>query len=317
MIDSAGARKGGDDALSRPLFNQSVATTQAAFRAALSDYIDITKPKHQFVLFTCWVTMRLAAPELPGSLVFWTLLGTAFAVASSHVFNQIIDRDVDAIMERTKDRPLAAGRISVRGAALFGVILGILALVTLAMTTNWLTVLLAFSGWFIYVVIYSYWLKRKSPWCTLMGGFSGAMPTLIGWAAVHGSLAPIPLLFFAFMTIWQSPHFFALSLYRREDYERAKLPVVVVYHGVETTLQRIVLHIPSLILCTVLLTLQGVGGLPYLLATLALGGLYLAWAVQAWRGGAATSAAWGKRLFHFSYVYMLSVFALAVIFPGG
>ena len=138
---------------------------------------------------------------------------------------------------------------------------------TLAVTTNWLTVLLAFAGWFIYVVIYSYWLKRKSPWCTLMGGFSGAMPTLIGWAAVQGSLAPIPLLFFALMTIWQSPHFFALSLYRREDYERAKLPVVVVYHGVETTLQRIVLHIPPLVLCTVLLTMQGVGGLPYLLAT--------------------------------------------------
>lgn len=286
--------------------------TQSSARATLSDFLEVTKPKHQFVLFTAWVTMRLATPDLSPGLVFFTLLGTGLAVASSHVFNQIIDRDVDSIMERTRERPLAAGRISVPAATIYGTVLGLLSLLIMAWQTNLLSVLLTFAGWFIYVVIYSYWLKRRSPWCTLAGGFSGAMPTLIGWAAVTGSLAPVPLLFFALMTIWQSPHFFALSLFRREDYERANLAVLIVRRGLETTLRRIVLHIPPMLLCTVFLSLLGVGGALYLVVTTVVGIIYLAWAIQAQRGGEKTAAAWGKRLFHFSYVYLLVVFLFAL-----
>lgn len=301
--------------MSHLISNESVVTsnTQSSARATFGDFLEVTKPKHQFVLFTAWVTMKLASSQVPMSLAFFTLLGTAFAVASSHVFNQIIDRDVDAIMRRTRQRPVAAGRISVATATIYGTVLGLLSLVIMAWQTNLLAVLLTFAGWFIYVVIYSYWLKRRSPWCTLAGGFSGAMPTLIGWAAVTGSLAPIPLLFFALMTVWQSPHFFALSLFRREEYERAKLAVVVVRHGVKTTLQRIVLHIPLLLLCTISLSVLGVGGPVYLGVTLAVGAAYLAWAIKAQRDGETSAAAWGKRLFHFSYVYLLVVFAFAVI----
>ena len=171
--------------MSHLISNESVVTsnTQSSARATFGDFLEVTKPKHQFVLFTAWVTMKLV-PQVPMSLAFFTLLGTAFAVASSHVFNQIIDRDVDAIMRRTRQRPVAAGRISVATATIYGTVLGLLSLVIMAWKTNLLAVLLTFAGWFIYVVIYSYWLKRRSPWCTLAGGFSGAMPTLIGWAAV-------------------------------------------------------------------------------------------------------------------------------------
>lgn len=301
--------------MSQLLSDQSVAASKAesSLRSTFRDFVDVTKPKHQFVLFTCWVTMRLATPDLSPALVFYTLLGTALAVASSHVFNQILDRDVDAVMQRTRRRPLAAGRISVPAATAYGAVLGLLSLAIMAWQTNLLSVLLTFAGWFIYVVIYTYWLKRRSPWCTLAGGFSGAMPTLIGWAAVTGSLGPVPLLFFALMTIWQSPHFFALSLFRREDYERANLAVMVVRRGVATTLRRIVWHIPLLLLCTVGLSLLGVGGPLYPVVTLIAGGIYLAWAIQARRGGEKTAPAWGKRLFHFSYVYLLVVFAFALL----
>ena len=114
------------------------------------------------------------------------------------------------------------------------------------------------------------------------------------------------------MTIWQSPHFFALSLFRREDYERANLAVLIVRRGLETTLRRIVLHIPPMLLCTVFLSLLGVGGALYLVVTTVVGIIYLAWAIQAQRGGEKTAAAWGKRLFHFSYVYLLVVFLFAL-----
>lgn len=306
--------KGGDLALSQSVPRQSLAASKGrALAPSFRDYLAITKPKHQFVLFTCWVTMRLAAAELPLDLVFFTLLGTGLAVASSHVFNQIIDRDIDAVMERTRRRPMAAGRISVPSAVAFGVILGLLSLAIMAWKTNPLTVLLTIAGWFVYVVVYSYWLKRTSPWCTLIGGISGAMPTLIGWAAVTGSLAPVPLLFFAFMTIWQSPHFFALSLYRADEYRRAKIPVVVVRHGITTTLRRMLVHAPLLIACTLLLAAQGVGGAFFFVTTLAMGLLYFGAIIQANREGEKSAAVWGKRLFHASYAYMLLVFACALI----
>jgi len=300
--------------LSQPLSRQSLAASKGRELApSFRDYLAITKPKHQFVLFTCWVTMRLASPQLPLDLVFFTLLGTAFAVASSHVFNQIIDRDIDAVMERTRERPMAAGRIGVSSAAVFGVVLGLISLAIMAWKTNPLAVLLTVAGWFVYVVIYSYWLKRTSPWCTLIGGISGAMPTLIGWAAVTESLSPIPLLFFAFMTIWQSPHFFALSLYRADEYRRAKIPVVVVRYGVTSTLRRMLVHAPLLIACTLLLSALGVGGMFFFVTTLLMGLLYFGAIIQANREGEKSAAVWGKRLFHASYAYMLLVFACAAV----
>ena len=247
------------------------------------------------------------------SLAFFTLLGTAFAVASSHVFNQIIDRDVDAIMRRTRQRPVAAGRISVATATIYGTVLGLLSLVIMAWQTNLLAVLLTFAGWFIYVVIYSYWLKRRSPWCTLAGGFSGAMPTLIGWGSRHGLVGAYPPALFRPHDRLAKSTLFRPLPFPEGGYERAKLAVVVVRHGVKTTLQRIVLHIPLLLLCTISLSVLGVGGPVYLGVTLAVGAAYLAWAIKAQRDTETSAAAWGKRLFHFSYVYLLVVFAFAVI----
>lgn len=290
-----------------------VSRDQSVARTTLRDYIDVTKPKHQFVLFTTWVSMRLASPEVPLDLLFFTLFGTALAVASSHVFNQVLDRDFDALMSRTKDRPVASGRLSRKSALIYGTILGILSLVVTVLTTNPLTVLLVFLGWFIYVVLYTYWLKRRSPWCTLVGGTSGAMPSMIGWAAVTGSLAPIPVLLFVWMTIWQSPHFFALSLFREQDYRAANFPVVVVRYGKMSTLRRMMWQTPLLLVTSMLLYVFGVGYILFPATVLAAGAIYLYWIAKANIAGEEHAAAWGKRLFHFSYVYLLLTFATAAI----
>lgn len=282
-------------------------------RASFRDFVEVTKPKHQFVLFTCWVTMRLAAPEAPWDLVLLTLLGTGLAVASSHVFNQVFDRDFDAKMERTKDRPVASGRLDPKTALIYGTALGLLSLPIVAWKTNPLTVLLVIAGWFIYVVPYTYWLKRRSPWCTLVGGFSGAMPSLIGWASVTGELALPPILFFLFMTIWQSPHFFALSLFRADDYRQAGFPVVVVRRGVVTTLRRMLLHTPLLVGCTLFIYASGAGGPLFLGVALISGAVYLAGVVAANLAGERGALRWGKRLFHYSYAYMLLIFATAAV----
>jgi len=284
-------------------------TTRATFR----DFIEVTKPKHQFVLFTCWVSMRLASPDIPIDLLLYTLIGTALAVASSHVFNQYLDRNFDAVMTRTRQRPIASGRLGRTPALIYGTVLGLLSLAVTAWGTNPLTVVLVALGWFIYVVLYTFWLKRRSPWCTLVGGTSGAMPTLIGWAAVTGSLAPIPILLFMWMTIWQSPHFFALSLFREDDYRRAKLPVVVVRYGKVETLKRMMWQTPLLVVTAILLYFAGVGGWLYLTTVLVAGATYLAWIAKANRAGEAEASAWGKRLFHYSYVYLLLTFATAAI----
>lgn len=284
--------------------------TGASARPSLRDYIAVTKPKHQFVLLTSWISMRLAAAELSFGLVLATLIGTAFAVASSHVFNQLIDRDVDALMVRTRERPLAAGRLGVRAAVIYGAALGVISMVIMALFTNLLTVLLTVAGWFVYVVIYSYWLKRRTPWCTLIGGVSGAMPTLIGWAAVRGELGLIPFLLFALMTIWQEPHFFALALLRSDDYHRSQLPVVVVAYGKEGTLRQMLWYTPILVLISLLLYAAGAAGRLYLAVALVMGGIYLARVIIANRRGVEEAAASGKRLFHFSYFYLLAIFAM-------
>lgn len=301
--------------LSQSITNASIQETRTSVRAAWRDYIEVTKPKHQFVLFTCWVTMRLASADLSLPLVFFTLLGTGFAVASSHVFNQILDRDVDAKMERTANRPLAASRLSVGSAVVFGIVLLALSLGIMIWQTNLLSTLLVLAGWFIYVVPYTYWLKRRSPWCTLAGGFSGAMPTLIGWTAVTGQVAVVPLLFYALMTIWQTPHFFALSLFREEDYRKAGLAVVVVRHGKAVTLLRILLHVPLLVICSLLIYFAGVDSILFLTVALIVGGLFTAGSIKAYIDGVEEAPKWGKRLFPFSYAYLFLIY-IAAAFHG-
>ncbi len=279
--------------------------------SVIKDYISITKPKHQFVLLTCWATIALAGT--PGALhVITTLLATSLAVASSHVFNQLLDRDIDAIMTRTRNRAIAAGRIQPVAAAIFGTILFVLSLVIMIWRVNMLSAWLVVAGMLFYVPIYTWWLKRTSPWCTLVGGISGAIPTLIGWASVTGEIGAPAFWLFVFMVIWQSPHFYGLSLYRGDEYRKANLPVFVVVSGVPKTLRRIVEYSALMVVSTVLVYFSGAGGPIYLTLALAGGLAYLTTAIIAMVRGEAEAPKWGRRLFLSSYLYLALIFISVV-----
>lgn len=280
--------------------------------AVVKDYIAITKPKHQVVLLTCWATMTLAGGA-PFGVYLYVLFATALGVASSHVFNQLIDSDIDAKMSRTNNRPLAAQRISRTGAVLFGTLLGVISVALMLWRVNLLTALLVVAGWVIYVPIYTWWLKRSTPWCTFFGGASGAIPTLIGWSAVTGRLDVIPFLLFMFMMIWQTPHFFALSLFRGEEYQRAGVPMLVVVSGVSATLKQILGYTLAMIAFTLLLYPAGAAGIGYLATALLTGGAYLAAVIVANVRGEAQSEMWGRRLFLWSYPYMAAIFVSVAV----
>lgn len=297
--------------MSRSIAPDAAGVAEARPGNVIKDYIDITKPKHQFVLLTCWATIVLAGS--PGALhVVTTLLATSLAVASSHVFNQILDRDIDAIMTRTRNRPIAAGRVRPESAAVFGAILLALSLVIMVWRVNVLSAWLVVAGMVFYVPIYTWWLKRTSPWCTLVGGISGAMPTLIGWASVTGEIGAPAFWLFVFMVIWQSPHFYGLSLYRGDEYRKANLPVFVVVAGVPKTQRRIVTYSAVMVLSTIMVYLSGAAGLVYLVLALAGGIAYLAMSIIAVARGEAEAPKWGRRLFLSSYLYLALIFISAV-----
>lgn len=289
------------------------AKASRAFADVVKDYVAITKPKHQAVLLTAWSTMALAGGASFGMVIF-VLFTTALAVASSHVFNQLLDSEFDAKMERTKDRPLAAGRISRTGAAVYGVLLFVVSIVLAVWRINVLTALLIAAGFFVYVVIYSWWLKPRSPSSTLGGGASGAMPTLIGWAAVTGRIDWAPFLLFLFMLIWQSPHFYALSLYRRDEYAKAGFPVVSVVFGIEGTLKKIIVNTIAMIIPTLLVYWTGAVHVGFLVIAALAGAIYFGAVLRANQDGASKAAYWGRRLFLSSYLYMATIYVSAALF---
>lgn len=257
--------------------------------------------------------MTLAGGASFGMVIF-VLFTTALAVASSHVFNQLLDSKFDAKMERTKDRPLAAGRISRTGAAVYGVILFVASMALAVWRINVLTAWLIAAGFFVYVVVYSWWLKPRSPSSTLGGGASGAMPTLIGWAAVTGRIDWAPFLLFLFMLIWQSPHFYALSLYRREEYAKAGFPVVSVVFGIEGTLKKIAVNTVAMIVPTLLVFWTGAVNVGFLVVAALAGALYFGAVLRANRDGESKAPFWGRRLFLSSYLYMAAIYVSAALF---
>lgn len=294
----------------------SAAPAVQAVRQHLGDYFSITKPRVMLlVVLTAWAAMWLLAPTVPApDLVICTLLGTALAVGSSHTFNALIDRDIDAVMTRTQDRPLPNGRLQVEATIAYGVCLGLASFALLAWQVNWLSGLLAMAAEFVYVIVYTIWLKRRTPWNTLIGGIAGAIPPLIGCAAVVNRLEPAAWLLFAAMVLWQPPHVFSLALYRLEDYRRANVAVLPVVRGERPTAWRILLYV--LVLAPVSLGLYyplGVVGAGYAAAALLLGVVYVGLALRAALAPPKLLPVWGRRLFLYSLVYLTGIFVALVI----
>lgn len=250
-------------------------------RQVLADYVSLTKPRITFlVLVTTLAGLWLGARGAPSfELVFVTLLGTGMASASAAVLNNFIDRDLDAVMERTRQRPLPSGRLRPSDALTFGVSLSLISFVMLAIFVNLLSALLAPLAILFYVGIYTAWLKRVTPLCTVVGGVAGALPPVIGWAAVTNQIEPGALVLFAILFLWQPPHFWALGLLRIDEYRRAGFPILPVIHGPDMTYRQIVLYAVVLLPVSLMLYPLGAVGWGYLVVASILGLGFVALAI--------------------------------------
>jgi protoheme IX farnesyltransferase len=283
----------------------------------LKGYIALTKPRIiELLLVTTVPTMVVAANGIPS---FWllvtTLIGGTLAAGGANAFNMVIDRDIDAIMERTKRRPLVTGVMSARDAALFAFALEIVAFAVLAIWVNQLSAWLAMSATAFYVMIYTLWLKRRSKQNIVIGGAAGAVPVLIGWSAVTNSLTWTPVLLFLVIFIWTPPHFWALAVRYRDDYEAANVPMMPVVASLRHTTLEILVYSVLMWALTLLIGPSAHLGWIYAISATVLGGLFTFYALRLYRHARADTANVGEamRLFHFSITYLTALFVLMAV----
>ncbi|HVC05880.1 MAG TPA: heme o synthase [Candidatus Acidoferrales bacterium] len=276
------------------------------------DYIALTKPRVILLLeVTAVAAMVIAARGWPGwRLVLLTVAGGWLAASGANAINCWFDRDIDLEMGRTRSRPIPAGRIEPRQALAFGVALGVSSFVLLAATVNLLSAVLAMTALLFYVLVYTMWLKRSSMQNIVIGGAAGAIPPLVGWAAVTGTLNLTAVFLFAVVFYWTPPHFWALSLLLKGDYTRAGVPMLPVVQGDRQTRYQIVLYTIVLCLVTVLPVLTRSFGAVYLGGAAVLDAILLTDAVVASRRPTARSA---RRLFYHSMIYLALLFAVMAV----
>ena len=285
--------------------------TAGRTRTLAADLFTLTKPKVQSLLLFTTVTTMLVAGKPSLGLIALTCLGGALSAGGAGAINHYLDRDIDAIMSRTRGRPIPAGRISPRAALAFGLGLGIASFVLLALTVNLAAAGLALSGLLGYVLVYTVWLKRRTPQNIVIGGAAGAVPPLVAWAATTGSLDGTAVYLFGVVFFWTPPHFWALSLLMKDEYARAGVPMLPVVRGERETRWQILLYTVILGLFTALPLVIGTlpFGTAYLAAAGALIGAFLVLAVRLLRRPERRSA---LRLYLFSLAYLALLFGAAV-----
>ncbi|HEY6285159.1 MAG TPA: heme o synthase [Ktedonobacteraceae bacterium] len=278
----------------------------------ISSYIDLMKPHVTVLLLgTTVAAMAIAHQGLPPlGLVFATLLGGAMAAGSANCINCYIDRDIDQIMGRTQRRSLPSGRVQPTQALVFGITLGIGSFLILTIFVNLLSALLACSAILFYIFVYTMWLKRSSAQNIVIGGAAGAVPVLVGWAAVTNSLTLPAIWLFAIIFYWTPPHFWALSLLIQKDYEKANIPMLPVVMGERETRKQILLYSLLLLAVTMILFAMHAMGYFYLLVALVLGGILIYMAIRLIRD---QSKKWARTLFWYSNCYLALIFAAMVI----
>jgi protoheme IX farnesyltransferase len=275
-------------------------------------YWSLTKPRVvALIVFTAVIGMFLAVPGLPplreallGTLGIW------LAASSAAAINQLLDSRIDAQMARTSWRPLVSGTLTPRQALLFALVLAVLSMTVLVLWVNPLTALLTFFALIGYAVVYTVYLKRATPQNIVIGGIAGAAPPALGWAAVTGQLHPHALLLVLIIFVWTPPHFWALAIFRRDDYARAMVPMLPVTHGVQYTRWQILFYTVLLVLVTVLPWATGMSGLFYLGGALVLGVVFL-W--YAWRLMDPPDELYAMRVFNYSIVYLMALFAFLLL----
>mgnify|MGYP001817167667 CR=1 FL=1 len=269
---------------------------------------DLTKPKVVFlILFTALVGMLLASPGLvPPVTLFAGLAGIGLAAASGAAINHIVDQRIDALMERTQDRPLPTGDVDPRQAILFAVSLMVVSMTLLMAFVNMLTAILTFIAMIGYAVIYTVYLKRATPQNIVWGGAAGAAPPLLGWTAVTGELGTEALLLFLIIFVWTPPHFWALAIRRRDEYAKAGVPMLPVTHGIRFTKQQVLLYTLMLLAVSMLPFVTRMSGLLYLAGAVSLGLVFVWRAFQLYR---SEGDALAMKTFAWSIYYLTLLFA--------
>ena len=271
------------------------------------EYFQLTKPTIVMLMLVTGLPAILMAGRghVEPLVLVMALVGTALAAGAASALNHYWDRDIDAVMERTSKRPIPGGHVGPSQALSFGLSVGALSVALLALYTTWLAAALGLFSILFYVVIYTMWLKRSTPQNIVIGGAAGATAPLIGWAAVTGHLSLEAWLMFAVIFLWTPPHFWALALYRKEDYARAGVPMMPVVAGERATILQMVVYTWLTVACSLGLWFVGSSGWLYLLVAAGLGAVFI------WRAHAllATPSEVGsKKLFVFSIFYLLGLF---------
>lgn len=281
-------------------------------RQTIASYVDLMKPHVTVLLLGVTAAAMAIAKQGPPSLalVIPTLLGGAMAAGSANCINCYIDRDIDQIMGRTRRRSLPAGRVEPGQALIFGSILGIGAFFILTAFVNLLSAVLACSAILFYVFVYTLGLKRTSMQNIVIGGAAGAVPVLVGWAAITNNVSLTAIWLFAIIYYWTPPHFWALSLLIQKDYEKARIPMLPVVMGEAETRRQILLYTLLLLATTLILFVMGAMGYLYLIGAILLDGGLLYLAIRLWH---EQSKKWARTLFWYSNIYLAAIFAIMVV----
>jgi heme o synthase len=282
------------------------------FSTTAAQFFSLTKPRVvALIVFTAVVGMFLAVPGWPplresvlGSLGIW------LAAASAAALNHLLDRRADAVMARTAHRPLPAGQLNAVQVLVFAIMLGVLSMLILALWVNALTAVLTFASLIGYAIVYTVWLKRATPQNIVIGGAAGAAPPVLGWAAVTGAVHPYALLLFLIIFVWTPPHFWALAIYRRDDYSRAQVPMLPVTHGVVFTRWHVLYYTILLFVVALLPWLTGMTGYIYLGGAVVLGAGFLYYAIRLLRPPGERFA---MDVFNYSIIYLMALFAFLLV----
>ena len=297
---------------------EAVGADAPAAGARVADFIELLKPRvMSLVVFSGFAGLMVAPGNLHPVLAAVAVLCIAVGAGASGAINMWYDRDIDAVMQRTRKRPIPAGRVDPQEAVSFGIVLAIGAVTLMALAVNWLAAgLLAFTIAF-YVFVYTMWLKRATPQNIVIGGAAGAVPPMIGWAAATDTVSLQSFVLFLIIFIWTPPHFWALALLRTKDYARAGIPMLPVVSGPDSTRRHILIY--SLILAPLGMApaLIGLGGTFYAVIASVLGALFVVFAYDCYRereGESADRAA--KNLFAYSVLYLFLLFAAILVEQG-
>ncbi|ATM98126.1 Protoheme IX farnesyltransferase 2 [Yersinia frederiksenii ATCC 33641] len=273
----------------------------------IKQYLQVTKPGIIFGNLISVVGGFLLASKgvIDYPLFLATLFGVSLVVASGCVFNNYIDRDIDRIMERTKNRVLVKGLIDPKVSLIYASVLGIAGMLLLYVAANLLAMMLAVIGFVIYVGVYSLYMKRKSVYGTLIGSLSGAAPPVIGYCAVTGQFDMGALILLLIFSLWQMPHSYAIAIFRFKDYQAANIPVLPVIKGISVTKNHITLYILAFMVATLMLTLSGYAGYKYLVVAAAVSVWWLGMALRGYK--ATNDIVWARKLFVFSIIAITSL----------